>query len=82
MPFAWIFGSILLLFAASQLYWFWRGRSLARRLIRNRTTRLGVELSGLAVFVVVCAFNFGLFGRRPTDIRLTVYNALVEAPFE
>jgi len=82
MPFAWIFGSILLLFAASQLYWFWRARSLARRLIRNRTTRLGVELSGLAVFVVVCAFNFGLFGRRPTDIRLTVYNALVEAPFE
>jgi predicted MPP superfamily phosphohydrolase len=41
-----------------------------------------VELAGLAVFVVLCAFNFGVFGRRPTSIRLTLYNALVEAPFE
>src|SRR5271156_2535355 len=82
MPFAWILGSILLLFALSQIYWFWRARALARKLIRNRTTRIVVELSGLAVFVVVCAFNFGWFGRRPTSIRLTAYNALVEAPFE
>jgi len=36
----------------------------------------------VAVFLLWVAANFGLFGRRPTSTRLTVYDALVEAPFE
>src|SRR6202453_4249414 len=82
MPFAWILGAILLVFVGSQIYWLGRVRLLVRRWIPDRGTRMVVELAGLAVFVVLCAFNFGVFGRRPTSIRLTLYNALVEAPFE
>jgi predicted MPP superfamily phosphohydrolase len=70
-----------LLFAGSQIYWFGRARSLARRWIPRPTTRIAVELAGLAVFLVFVAFNFGVFGRRPTSTRLTLYDALVDAPF-
>jgi uncharacterized protein len=81
MHFALILGAILLLFAGSQIYWFGRARSLARRWIPRPTTRIVVELAGLAVFLVFVAFNFGVFGRRPTSTRLTLYDALVDAPF-
>src|SRR5580700_1099746 len=82
MSFAWILGVILLLFAVTQIYWLRRARALARRWIPNRTTRIIVELACLAVYLIVCAFNFGWFGRRPTSTQLTLYDALVEAPFE
>jgi len=82
MPFAWIFGSILLLFAASQLYWFWRARSLARSWIPRKTTRRVLEVTCLALVLAFFALNFGAFGRRPTATRLTLYDALVQAPFE
>ena len=82
MPFAWILGAILLVFAASQIYWLGRARSLARKWIPGRTTRTVLQLSGLGLCLVFFALNFGAFGRRPTSIRLTLYDALVEAPFE
>jgi predicted MPP superfamily phosphohydrolase len=82
MPFAWILGTILLLFAVSQVYWFGRARVLFRGWIPHKTTRRVMELVCLAALLVFFALNFGAFGRRPTSIRLTAYDALVEAPFE
>jgi predicted MPP superfamily phosphohydrolase len=82
MPFAWIVGSILLVFAVSQIYWLGRARVLARRLIPGRTTRKVLDLTGLSLVLIFFALNFGILGRRPTSIRLTPYDALVEAPFE
>jgi len=81
MPFAWILGTILLLFAVSQVYWFGRARVLFRGWIPHKTTRRVMELVCLAALLVFFALNFGAFGRRPTSIRLTAYDALVEAPW-
>ena len=82
MSFAWILGAVLVLFAGSQIYWFSRAHSLIRRKIPNRITRWVVELILLAVFAEMFALNFGVFGRRLTSTSLTLYDALVIAPFE
>jgi predicted MPP superfamily phosphohydrolase len=76
-----IFTVILTFFGASQVYWAWRGLSLARRRIRAPGRRLAVIGLVLAVYLVLLAFNFGSFGRRHTPVHLTLSQALLAAPF-
>jgi uncharacterized protein len=71
---------ILSVFFASQVYWAWRGLSLARRRIPTASRRwlaIGVVL---AVYLPLLVFTFGSF-RRPTPVYLTLSQALLAAPF-
>ena len=80
MAFAWIFGTILFLLAGSQIYWLFRARSFLKKRVQSRRTRLLLASAGLAAYLVFFAFN--VFGRRPSPTRLTLYDALVAAPFQ
>jgi len=68
-------------FGASQVYWAWRGVSLARRRIPSAGLRLVSIGVVLAAYLGLLAFNFGYFGRRATPVWLTPREALLVAPF-
>ena len=81
MSFALILGGMFAIFLASQIYWFARARSAARRLTHTRRARLVLMAAGLAVYLALLLANFGVFGRRHSPTRMTWYDALVSAPF-
>ncbi len=81
MSFFWILSGVLFIFAGSQLYWFLRARSLARRVIKAKRTRILLGTIVLAAYLLLLALNFGWLGRREVSTHLTLYNVLVEAPF-
>src|SRR5690242_19422909 len=81
MPFPFIFTSVFLLFAASQVYWLVRAYMLAKRRIPGRAARLALCAVVLAVYLLVLGYNFGWFGREGTATRLTTTDALLVAPF-
>lgn len=81
MPFEPIIGTILCLFAGSQLYWLSRGRLMLKRRIENRRARWAAASVILAGYLLLFAANFGLFGRRPSPTRLTLYDIFVSGPF-
>ena len=72
---------ILSIFGASQLYWAWRGLSLARRRILNPRRRWTVIGCVLILYIGMLVYNFGFFGRRGTPVHLTLSEALLAAPF-
>ena len=76
-----IFTFFLAIFGASQVYWVWRGVSLARRRIAAPGRRLLVIGLVLAVYLVLFRFYFGSFGRMGTPVHLTLADALMVAPF-
>ena len=76
-----IFSIVLLVFGISQLYWGWRGYSVATRLIPARGRRLAVCAVVLAAYAAVFAYNYPFFGRRPEPVHLTWRAALLTAPF-
>ena len=81
MGFAWIFGAIALLFLGSQLYWLLKLRIWLKRAVQHKRARLVLAGILLVVYLLLMALNFGWLGHRGTSTRLTLYNAVVEAPF-
>jgi hypothetical protein len=75
------FTTILAILGVSQLYWGWRGYTLAARLIASRGWRWAAIGAALAVYLALFAWNFGWAWRRPTAARLTWSDALLVAPF-
>ncbi len=76
-----IFRIVLLIFAATQLYWARRAYLLALRLFPARLPRMAVCGAVLAAYAVALAFNFGWFGPRGDAVHLTLADALLTAPF-
>lgn len=76
-----VFGTILLFFAVSQLYWAGRGYVALERLIPARGKRLAAFVVALAVYLRLLFYNMDSFGRRPTPVHLTAEQALFAAPF-
>ncbi|MBZ5581248.1 MAG: metallophosphoesterase [Acidobacteriia bacterium] len=74
-----IFDAILLLFAVSQLYWFWRGWVWMSKRVRARAIRAVVAAAALAAYLLL--FNFEWLTRRATPVRLTPTELLFGAPF-
>jgi hypothetical protein len=75
-----IFSIAIFLIFASQFYWLWRGRKLAREWIPRagwRWIALGLVL---VAYGALWAYNFGVF-RRATAVHLTWADALLVAPF-
>ena len=81
MSFALIFGIFVAIFVASQIYWYARARALVKQTARTKTARILLTTAGLAAYLALFAFNFGVFGRRASPTRLTWYDALISAPF-
>ena len=76
-----ILTGILILFCASQLYWAWRARKLARRFLPHRRARILTGAILAALYAFLFAFNFGAFGTTGTPVHLTPAEALLIAPF-
>jgi len=76
-----IFSAVLLFFGASQLYWAWRGYSLAAARIRSRARRWAVCGAVLAAYLMEYQYNLGAWREPGTPVRLTFRDALLAAPF-
>jgi predicted MPP superfamily phosphohydrolase len=76
-----IFAIVLLILGISQVYWAWRGYLLAARHIRSRTRRLAVCAAVLAAYAILYRFNLGAWRERDTPVHLTLFDALLCAPF-
>ncbi|HTX37808.1 MAG TPA: metallophosphoesterase [Bryobacteraceae bacterium] len=76
-----IFSIVLLILGVSQLYWAWRGYRFATAHIQRRAWRWGVCAAVLVVWVVLYRLNIGSWRERATPVRLTLYDALLVAPF-
>ncbi len=76
-----VFSIVLLILLASQLFWAWRGYRFAAAHIRPRARRLAVCAAVLAAYVVLYQVNMGAWRERATPVRLTLFDALLGAPF-
>ena len=76
-----IFTAVLLIFGASQLYWFWRGYWFLSARIRSRGRRVAVCGAVLGIYLLLYQFNFGVWREVGTPVRLTFRDALLAAPF-
>jgi predicted MPP superfamily phosphohydrolase len=76
-----ILGAVLSLFLASQLYWAWKAYRWSRRAIPNPRVRLIAAGTALIVYLLLFTFNFGRFSPDRTEVRLTLPDALLAAPF-
>ena len=76
-----IFSIVLLILALSQLYWAWRGYWFAAEHIQSRAWRWAVCAVVLAMYLVLYRVNIGSWQERATDVRLTLYDAILVAPF-
>src|SRR3954465_11825194 len=81
MPITWIAGLVLSIIVTSQIYWMLRVRALARKLIRSKTTRIWLAPIGLVLNFLLMGVNMGWFGQGPSPTRMTLYDALLAAPF-
>ncbi|HEV2447709.1 MAG TPA: hypothetical protein VGS58_17380, partial [Candidatus Sulfopaludibacter sp.] len=80
------FESILIFFAASQLYWGWRCYQLLSRRIAARWLRLFVMAALAVAWFYLFDFNFSFLRRaggsgHPTPVYLSWSQALLAAPF-
>lgn len=76
-----VFTLILLLFAASQIYWARRGYSVAKRRIASPALRIAVCGAVLLAYVALYYVNMGPGRARATPVRLTWHDVLLGAPF-
>lgn len=76
-----VFTILLLLFAASQIYWACRGYSFAAARISSPVRRLAVCFAVLALYLLLYQLNMGAWRERATPVRLTLRDALLAAPF-
>ncbi|HLY16690.1 MAG TPA: metallophosphoesterase [Bryobacteraceae bacterium] len=81
MSFTVILAIVFSVFAMSQVYWYLRARAVVKRLTRSRRARLVALVAGLAVYLTVALLEFEVFGRRPSNTRMSWYDALISAPF-
>ena len=81
MSFARIFAIVMAIFAASQIYWFFRARALVKQ-VGSRGIRIALASIGLAIYLAILALNFGILGQRRSPTNLTWYDVLVTAPFQ
>jgi predicted MPP superfamily phosphohydrolase len=75
------FATILLILAASQFYWGWRGVRLAWRKIDSPALRVLVCAAAPALVVSMFAYTVHEFARRPEPVHMTLRDALLTAPF-
>ena len=76
-----VFCAVLVIFMASQLFWFRRIREWGTRLIPNRTVREWLGGVGVILFLFLFAYNFAWGERSGESVHLTLKGALLEAPF-
>jgi len=82
MSFARILGTLLAIFAGSQIYWLVQADAFIKRRAKTGVARLVFAGTVATVYLALLLLNFGAFGRRPSPTQLTWYDALVAAPFE
>ena len=75
------FGPIFILVLASQLYWAWRIRTVARRRIASKTARWALAIAAAVLYAYMWDYNVNEFRHRATPVHLTLAEALLVAPF-
>ncbi len=76
-----MFSIALLILGISQLYWAWRGYRFAEAHISSRGRRWALCAAVLAMWLLLYRFNLGDWRERFTPVHLTLFDALLVAPF-
>jgi predicted MPP superfamily phosphohydrolase len=74
--------AVLLIFIASQLFWFSRARRFIERLTASKTNQRLLRLGLVIAYILLFAYNLPWGGRRSTPTHLTIRAALLNAPFQ
>ncbi len=81
MSFALIFSIMMAVFAASQIYWFAKGRGLLKRLAVSAAARKWIVAGCAAGYAVVFLLNAGVGMKRASPTRFSWFDTLISAPF-
>jgi predicted MPP superfamily phosphohydrolase len=76
-----MFNTILIFLFLSQVYWFWKGWRWLRRTGWSARAKTALGGAAVAAYLISLAYAMSWFGARHTPVRLTVPDALLEAPF-
>ena len=76
-----LFGIVMALVCASQLYWLWRAVDRIWKSFSTKSARLAVGGALLAVYFLMLAYNVGWLGGRHTPVYLTPAEIVLGAPF-
>ncbi len=74
--------SFLLIFIASQLFWFGRARRLTHRLTASKAAQRLLQLGLVIAYILMFAYNLPWGERRSTPTQLTLRAVLLDAPFQ
>ena len=77
-----VFVVILLIFLASQLYWFRRIAEWGEKLISSRPLRRGLAGAGAIFYIVLFAYQFAWHRGSGTPTHMTWEAAIFQAPFQ
>jgi uncharacterized protein len=75
------FSIALFLLGVSQLYWVWHGYRFAAARIKSPGWRWAVCGTAVAVYLILYRFTLGSWRERGTPVHLTLFDALLVAPF-
>jgi uncharacterized protein len=76
-----VMGTIIVLFFASQLFWFRRLAELGEKMIANPTLRQALAGVAAVAYIFLFAYMSAWSRRHGTPIEMTLRAALLEAPF-
>jgi predicted MPP superfamily phosphohydrolase len=77
-----VMGVILLIFLASQLYWFRRIAEWGEKLVSNPQLRRALAGAGAIIYILLFAYQIAWHRGSETPTRLTWETALFQAPFQ
>ncbi len=77
-----MFDAIFAFFFASQVYWIVRAFIAIRRRFQRPIALIALTAALVSGYLALAAATFDWFGRRPTPIRMTAYDAFLVAPFQ
>ena len=81
MPFVFRFAPVLILFLGSQVYFGLRALAWGRKRVRSRVARIGGAAMSVAVYCLYFGLNVWGAADRPEPTHMTLWDALVVAPF-
>lgn len=72
----------VIFYVASQVFWIAKIRQWKRSLLKSRALRTWLGVAGWTFYALLYAYAVWNLRRRPSPTRLTISDALLQAPFE
>jgi hypothetical protein len=72
----------MIFYVASQVFWIARLHQWKQKLVKNKALRIGLGVAGWVLYAVWYFYGVRNLRRVPSPTRLTIKDALLQAPFQ